>query len=114
MRFAKWPSSDSMIMSSSFTARLRWATLRGAAPSHVRRADWLLQLNRPVRRVQELLPRAVALVGEADVDDGAALGLDRLGDQVQVRLLRGAAAFLDVALHAAADDVLPRALAALR
>src|SRR5438874_11191376 len=42
-----------------------------------------------------------------------AAGLDRLGDQVLVGLLGRAAAFLDVAAHAAADDVVPGTFAAL-
>src|SRR4051794_34836220 len=49
----------------------------------------LLQLHRPVRRVEELFPARVALVGQADVDDRAALGLDRLGNEVHVGLFRG-------------------------
>ena len=73
----------------------------------------LFQLHRPIRRIQELLPTPIALVGEADVDDRAALGLDRLGDQVHVGLLGGPAALLHVALDAAAHDVFPTALAAL-
>src|SRR5207302_5869556 len=73
-----------------------------------------LQLHRPIRVIQELLPALVAFIRQADVDDGRALRLDRLGDQVHVGLVGGAAAFLDVALHAAADDVVPGALAALR
>src|SRR5258708_5868653 len=73
----------------------------------------LLQLHRPVRRIQELFPARILRIGQADVDDRAALGLDRLGDQVHTGLLGRAAALLYVALHAAADDVVPRRAAAL-
>src|SRR5258706_1260486 len=73
----------------------------------------LLQLNRPVSIIQELLPGRIPLVRQPDINHRRALGLDRLGDQVHVRLIRRAAAFLDVALQAAADDVFPGASAAL-
>src|SRR6266498_997816 len=73
----------------------------------------LLELDCPVRRIQELFPRAVALIGQTDVDHRAALRLDRLGDQMQVRLIRRAAALFHVAPDAAADDVFPRTLAPL-
>src|SRR4051812_14507742 len=86
---------------------------RGRASRKGPSGNNLLQLHRPIRRIQELLPALVTFVGEADVDDGAALGLDRLGDQVHVGLLGGATALFHVALDAAADDVLPRAAAAL-
>src|SRR5688572_10651310 len=107
-------------------AQRRHALTRKApgAPTASWRAPWheaprgslagLLQFHRPVRRVQELLPAPVPLVGQADVDHRAALGLVRLAHEVHVRLLGRAAAFLDVALDAAADDVVPRAAAALR
>src|SRR5437867_3942895 len=73
-----------------------------------------LQLHRPVSIIKELLPGAVALIGQPDIDNRRALRLVRLGDEMEMCLLGRAAAFLDVALHAAADDVLPGALAALR
>src|SRR4029079_2573024 len=75
--------------------------------------DELLQLHRPIRRIQELLPAPVALLVQPHVDYGASLGLDGLGDQMHARLFGGAAALADVALDAAADDVVPAALAAL-
>src|SRR5690242_10390336 len=82
-------------------------------PVSVRKTGGLLQLDRPVGRVEELFPARVALVGEPDIDHRRALRLHRLGNQMHVCLVRRAAALLDVALHTAADDVLPRALAAL-
>ena len=79
----------------------------------IREDQRLLQLDGPVGRVEELFPARVAGVSEADIDHRAALGLDGFGDQVHVGLLGGAAAFLDVALDAAADNVFPAAAAAL-
>src|SRR3982751_572367 len=73
----------------------------------------LLQLHSPIRVIQKLLPAPVTLIGQADVDHRTALGLDRLGDQVHVGLLRGSAALFYVALDAAADDVGPGAFSAL-
>src|SRR5205823_7400109 len=74
---------------------------------------FLLQLHRPVGVVQEGPPRLVLAVRQFQVQERAALGLLRLADQAHVRLLRRAAALADVAGHAGADDVVPRALPAL-
>src|SRR6266498_3526905 len=73
----------------------------------------LLQLNRPVSIIQELLPGRVPLIRQPNINHRRALRLDRLGDQVHVRLLRRAAPLFDIALQAAADDVFPGASAAL-
>src|SRR6266545_1790177 len=72
-----------------------------------------LQLNRPVGVLQERLPGLVLVQAELLIEHRAALGLFRLADQAQVRLLGRAAALADVAGDAGADDVLPGALAAL-
>src|SRR5262249_60739738 len=48
------------------------------------------------------------------VQERTALGFFRLANQAEVRLLRRAAAFLDVAVDAGADDVFPSALPAAR
>src|SRR5438132_5301504 len=73
----------------------------------------LLQLHRPVRVVEERLPRLVLPVRELEIQERAAAGLFRLADQAHVGLLRRAAALLDVAIHAGANDVVPGARAAL-
>src|SRR5262249_41270018 len=73
----------------------------------------LLQLYRPVRVLEEGLPGLVLLVGELEVEQRTALGLFGLAPQAHVGLLGSAAALLDVALDAGADDVVPGALAAL-
>src|SRR5262245_41836933 len=72
-----------------------------------------LQLDRPVRLVEELLPRRIPLVGQPNIDHRAALRLHRLAEQLHVRLFGRAAALLYVALDAAADDVVPARLAVL-
>jgi hypothetical protein len=73
----------------------------------------LLQLDRPVGVVEEGPPRLILAVRHLEVQQGAALGLFRLANEVHVRLFRGAAALADVAVDASADDVLPTADAAL-
>ena len=55
----------------------------------------------------------VFLIGEFQVQQRAALRLLRLAYEVHVRLLRRAAALLDVASHAGTDDVFPGAGATL-
>src|SRR5689334_6073869 len=67
----------------------------------------LLQLDRPVRVVEERFPRLVLPARELEVQERAALRLLGLADQAHVGLLRGAAALADVAVDAGADDVLP-------
>src|SRR5262249_7900579 len=73
----------------------------------------LAQLDRPVRVIQERLPRLVLAVGQLLIQQRAALRLLRLADQRHRGLARGAAALLDVAVHASANDVLPRRRTAL-
>ena len=72
----------------------------------------LFQLHRPVGVVEELLPRAIALVAEVDVEHGAVLGLDGLLDEGHAGLLGGPAALFHVAVGAGTDDVVPGRLAA--
>src|SRR5436305_2042984 len=73
----------------------------------------LLQLHRPVRILQKRLPRLILAQRQLQVEQRAAFWLLRLADQRHMGLLRRAAAFLDVALDAGANDVLPRRMAAL-
>src|ERR1700677_566475 len=81
-------------------------------PSRKRRR--LLQLDRPVRVIEERSPRFVLFVGELQVQHRAAFRLFRLAHQAHVGLLGSSASLANVAVHAGADDVLPRALAPLR
>src|SRR4051812_8702967 len=71
-----------------------------------------LQLDRPVRVVEEGLPALIFPVRELQAERRAGLGLDRLPDEAHARLPGGAAPLADVALQAGADDVLPGRLAA--
>lgn len=77
-------------------------------------APLLLQLDIPVRPVEELAPRRVTAVGEFDVYDGISPRFDGLANQVHRRLMRGPAALTHVALMTSADHVLPRGRSALR
>lgn len=72
----------------------------------------LLQFHGPVGVVEELLPGAVSLVAQVEVEHGAVLGLDGLLNQEHARLLGSPAAFPGVAARAGAYDVLPGRLAA--
>src|SRR5437763_12067893 len=71
------------------------------------------ELHRPVCRVEEGPPRLILAVAQLQVEQRAPLRLFGLANQRHVGLLRRAAALLDVALDAGADDVLPRRQAAL-
>ena len=62
---------------------------------------------RPVCVVEELLPRAVSLVAEVDMDEGVVLWLEGLLDEGHVGLFWGSASFPDVAAGTGADDVFP-------
>src|SRR5262249_17942201 len=73
----------------------------------------LLQLHRPVRVVEERLPRLVLAVGELEIQKRAALRLLGLANQAQMGLLGRAAALANVAAYASADHVFPGAGAAL-
>src|SRR5947199_3137461 len=75
--------------------------------------DTSLELDAPVRVVEELLPRLVLPLRELQVQQRRALRLLRPADQAHVRLLRRAAALADVAVHARTHDILPRRHAAL-
>lgn len=57
--------------------------------------------------IQELLPRGVLLVAQAQGDQRIPLGLFGLADQLHVGLLGISAALSGVALDARADEVLP-------
>jgi hypothetical protein len=62
--------------------------------------------------VEELLPRTVPWVREVQADGGVAARLDGLIDKRHRGLLGRSSAFPDVALEAAADDILPRRFSA--
>src|SRR5262249_32286266 len=118
--FAGAAASDAVTSSSGNIATSSWQKPPGAAhpdaPPPAARGDRspaLPQLHRPVRVVEEGLPRLVLAVGQLQVQQRAALRLLRLADQAHVRLLGGAAALADVAPDAGTDDVVPDALAAL-
>jgi len=67
----------------------------------------LLEFNVPICGVQELLPRGVTAVRQADAQRRVAFRFNRRTGQFQVRLRRRSSAFSDVALDAGADDVPP-------
>lgn len=56
---------------------------------------------------EKLFPGSIAVIGELYVDHGRSAWLDGFGDQRHLGLGRGSAAFLDVTLLTAADQVLP-------
>src|SRR5690606_9512115 len=85
----------------------------GPPPKAAHRPLPLPQLHRPVRLIQERLPRLVLRAAEADRDGGVALGLHRATDEAHARLVGGAAALAGVAADAGADEVRPRVVAAL-
>src|SRR5882724_7946884 len=94
------------------------AGVEASAPMHSCECGYsevgqLLQFHRPVGVLQERPPRLVLAVAHLQVQQRAPLRLLRLADQAHVGLPRRAAALADVARHAGADDVVPRALAAL-
>jgi len=73
----------------------------------------LFQFHVPISMVEELLPGSVAVVGQLHVEYRRSTWLNGLGDEFHIRLSGGSAAFLDVALLAAADEVFPRGSAVL-
>ena len=90
-----------------------FSALLGGAPQN---EHFLFQFHVPVGMVEELLPRAVAIVTELDADDGAELGLGRFRDELHAGFFGQSAALADVALHATTHDVIPgvSAIAAAR
>ena len=76
--------------------------------TRLRRGARLLQIDRPVRAVQERLPTLVLRIAQLDAQQRAAFGLGGWAHQFQMGFDRRASAFLDVALDATANDVLPR------
>src|SRR5687767_12246504 len=75
------------------------------------RAIALFELDGPIRVVEERFPRLVLVAAQLDGNQGAGSRLDRLANQRQMRLFGGSAAFLDVAVNAGANDVVPGRLA---
>src|SRR5262249_57108129 len=67
----------------------------------------LLQLDVPVRRVEERLPRLVLPLTELHRQERAPLRLLRLADQRHASLPPGPPPLADVSVHPGADDVLP-------
>ena len=57
--------------------------------------------------VEELFPASVAFVGQVDMDNRVAAGLDGFSNQHHAGLCGGAAAFFDIAFQTCADDITP-------
>src|SRR2546427_12389254 len=72
----------------------------------------LAQLRVPVGDVEEVLPGLVLPGGERNLDQWVPARLHRRPDEVHAGLLREQTALPRIARDAAADDVLPRGLAA--
>src|ERR1043165_6945756 len=72
----------------------------------------LAQLHRPIRLIQERLPRLILLAPQSQRDQRIALRPLHGTDELHSRLLGRAAALLGVAPEAGADEVFPRFAAA--
>src|SRR5690349_18817699 len=74
--------------------------------------QYLFQVHRPVRVVEERFPARVLGVSEFDRQQRAALGADRSLDHLESGFLRCAAALANVATDARANQVFPGRIAA--
>lgn len=80
--------------------------------SHLSRNAWInssliSQLNVPIGKVNEMLPRVVPHLAKLEVKHGAPLGTFRLVKQFHSRLGRGAVSFAAIAGNARTNNVFP-------